>query len=262
MIDAEAIARTLDHGQTHVQAVPQTPPERALTADQGYAVQERLVARRLARGERPVGLKLGLTSRAKMEQVGVREVIVGRLTDAMRMEEGGTIALDELIHPRIEPEIAFLLSRPLPPDPTRACVEALACVEAVAPALEIIDSRYRAFRFDLGDVIADNSSSAGFILGHWHPAQTDITNLGILLSVGGTLRETGSSAAILGHPARALVAAARIAAARGIATAAGDVVMAGAATAAVPLADGAWVTAEFSRLGRVQTDARRGAGAS
>jgi 2-oxo-3-hexenedioate decarboxylase len=260
MNDVEAIARTLDHAQTEVQAVPQTPPERALTAGQGYAVQERLVARRLARGERVVGLKLGLTSRAKMEQVGVREVIVGRLTDAMRMEEGGTIALERLIHPRIEPEIAFLLSRPLPPDPSLP--EALACVEALAPALEVIDSRYQAFRFDLGDVIADNSSSAGFILGHWHSAQTDIANLGILLSVGGRLRETGSSAAILGHPARALVAAARIAAARGIATAAGDIVLAGAATAAVPLADGAWVTAEFSRLGRVQTDARRGAGAS
>ncbi|MBC7133722.1 MAG: fumarylacetoacetate hydrolase family protein [Roseovarius sp.] len=258
MIDIAAIAETLDHAQVHARAVPQSPPERALSADQGYAVQERLVARRLARGERAVGIKLGLTSHAKMEQVGVREVIVGRLTDAMRMEEGGTIALERLIHPRIEPEIAFLLSRPLPREPGLS--EALACVEALAPALEIIDSRYENFRFDLGDVIADNSSSAGFILGQWHPADTDIADLGIRLSVGGALRESGSSAAILGHPARALVAAARIAAKRGIATGAGDIVMAGAATAAVPLADGAWVTAGFGHLGRVQTGARRASG--
>ena len=257
MTDPDTLARHLDEAACHARPVPQSPPGQSLTPEAAYDVQQRLVARRLARGETAVGIKLGLTSRAKMEQVGVREVIVGRLTDAMQMEEGGTIALDRLIHPRIEPEIAFLLARPLPPDPTLP--QAMACLDGLAAAVEIIDSRYQGFRFDLGDVIADNASSAGFILGPWHPPATDVANLGIVLSVSGQLRETGSSAAILGHPLRALVAAARIAAARGIATQPGEIVLAGAATAAIPLAPGDAFLAEFSRLGRIRTTARRAA---
>lgn len=101
-------------------------------------------------------------------------------------------------------------------------------------------------------MIADNASSAGFVLGHWHPPDTDIGNVPIVLSLSGVSRETGTSAAILGHPLNALVAAGRIAAARGIATAAGDVVLAGAATAAIPLSQGAWVGAEFGPLGRIE----------
>ncbi|MHC0055638.1 2-keto-4-pentenoate hydratase [Actibacterium sp. D379-3] len=250
MTDADARAETLDLAALKARPVLQLPPEQSLPVEVAYAIQARLVARRLARGERLVGLKLGLTSEAKMKQVGVTEVILGRLTDAMQHDQGSTIDLGALIHPRVEPEIAFLLRCPLPPDLTPE--QALDCVEAVAPALEIIDSRYEGFRFDLGDVIADNASSAGFVLGHWHPPDTDIGNVPIVLSLSGAPCETGTSAAILGHPLNALVAAGRIAAARGIATAAGDVVLAGAATAAIPLSPGARVGAEFGPLGRIE----------
>lgn len=109
MTDADARAETLDLAALKARPVLQRPPEQSLSVEAAYAVQARLVARRLARGERLVGLKLGLTSEAKMKQVGVTEVILGRLTDAMQHDQGSTIDLGALIHPRVEPEIAFLL---------------------------------------------------------------------------------------------------------------------------------------------------------
>lgn len=243
------LAETLDRAACEARAVPQSPPGKSLSLDDAYRVQARVVARRLERGERPVGLKVGLTSEAKMRQVGVREVILGRLTDAMQISDGGFVDLGRMIHPRVEPEVAFLLSRPLPPTSDPASV--LACVAGVAAALEIIDSRYQGFRFDLGDVVADNASSAGFVLGPWHPVGTDVGDIPIELALAGETGETGSSAEILGHPLRALAEAGRIAAVQGIPMAAGDVVLSGAATAAIPLRDGAQVNARFGALGHL-----------
>lgn len=249
MTDLTALADTLDRAACESRVVPQLAREKRISLDEAYRVQAGVVARRLARGERLVGLKIGLTSEAKMRQVGVREVILGRLTDAMRIEDGSFIDLGRMIHPRVEPEIAFLLRRPLPPTSDPEGIGE--CVAGVAAALEIIDSRYQGFIFDLGDVVADNASSAGFVLGRWHPAETEIGDVPIALGLSDKAGEAGTSAAILGHPLRALAAAGRIAAAHGIATAAGDVVLAGAATAAIPLSDGAHVTARFGDLGRL-----------
>ncbi|MFP1644744.1 2-keto-4-pentenoate hydratase [Pontitalea aquivivens] len=249
MSQISAIAERLDRAITTATATHQQPEAAAFDAETGYAIQAMGIARRAARGERVIGVKMGLTSRAKMEQVGVNEVTWGRLTDAMRREEGGALTRAEFIHPRAEPEIAFILKRPLSGEMSLA--EAAAAVEALAPAIEIIDSRYENFRFSLGDVVADNSSSAAFFIGPWAHPETDIANLGIVLSVDGQPREIGSSAAILGHPYRALVAAARMTARAGLTLKAGDIVLAGAATAAVPLAPGMAVMAEVQGLGRV-----------
>jgi 2-oxo-3-hexenedioate decarboxylase len=244
------LARIVDEAARDATAIAQlteTRPE--LTVEEGYAIQALSIARRRARGERRAGVKLGLTSRAKMQQVGVNEVVWGRLTDAMRAEEGGEISRARHVHPRAEPEIAFVLRRPLEGRVTAA--EALAAVEAVAPAIEIIDSRYRNFRFALPDVVADNSSSAAFLLGGWHRADSDVANLGIVVEVNGQAVQIGSSAAILGHPLRALVAAARLVAQAGERLEPGDIVLAGAATAAHPLTPGEYVRAEFEQLGSV-----------
>ncbi|MFI5806394.1 2-keto-4-pentenoate hydratase [Streptomyces sp. NPDC051561] len=211
-----------------------------------YAVQTSLVARRMARGERLTGFKLGFTSAAKMRQMGVHDLIHGRITDRMRIAAGSAYDAGALIHPRVEPEVAFLLGGPLLPgdgDP-------LAAVAAVAPALEVIDSRYDGFTFSLAEVIADNTSAAGYCLGSWR-SPVELGNLGVLLEVDGRLVEAGSTAAILGHPLRALAAAARLAAATGVVLDAGTVVLAGAATAAVPLADGVHVRATVAGLGTV-----------
>lgn len=214
----------LDAAQRDVTAIAQLDLAPDLAA--AYRLQHELIGHRLARGERLVGCKLGFTSKAKMAQMGVSEIIVGQLTDAMHVPDGTDVDLARFIHPRIEPEVAFRLGRDVDGDIAD-------CVEAVAPALEIIDSRYRDFRFSLPDVIADNTSAAAFVVGGWQPV-TDVADLDVRLVVDGTDVETGSTAAILGHPMRALEELVDLAAKYGIALRAGDVILAGAATAAVP----------------------------
>jgi 2-oxo-3-hexenedioate decarboxylase len=214
----------LDAAQRDVTAIAQLDLGPDLAA--AYRIQHELVGHRIARGERLVGCKLGFTSKAKMAQMGVSEIIVGQLTDAMQVPDGADVDLARFIHPRIEPEVAFRLGRDVDGDIAD-------CVDLVAPALEIIDSRYRDFRFSLPDVIADNTSASAFVVGDWQPVP-DVADLAVRLVVDGTGAENGSTAAILGHPLRALTELVDLAARYGIALRAGDVILAGAATAAVP----------------------------
>ena len=155
MVDIARFAQILDDAQTGPAECRQLSEIEPYTLEDAYAVQKALIARRLERGERRVGMKMGFTSRAKMVQMGINDMIWGRLTDRMVVEEGGTISLGHYVHPRVEPEIAFLLRRKLEGKVTAA--EALEAVDAVAPAMEIIDSRYKDFKFSLEDVVADNA---------------------------------------------------------------------------------------------------------
>ena len=244
------LAATVDEAARTATAIPQlteTVPD--LSVEDAYAVQLLSLQRRWARGEKRVGYKMGLTSRAKMLQVGVNEVLWGRLTDAMRQIEGGILSKSKFVHPRVEPEIAYIIGKPLSGDVSAA--EALQAVEAVAPALEIIDSRYRNFKFALPDVVADNSSSSAFYVGAWAKKDTDVSNVGISLDVNGRPVQIGSSAAILGNPIRSLVYAARLVGRAGERLEPGDIVLAGGATAAHPLAVGEHIRTSFSRLGIV-----------
>lgn len=208
----------------------------ALTRQDAAHVQTRLIERRLLRGHCRVGLKMGLTSRVKMQQVGVNEAIWGILTSDMAMAEGAQVRRDQFVHPRVEPEIAFLLKRDLHGD--ESMTEIALAVEAAMPAMEIIDSRFIDFRFGPIDVVADNTSAAGFVVGEPFASGTDLSNMGIMLKVDGRIAQTGSSAAILGHPLRSLAAAARLSAAAGVPAKAGEIILAGAATAAVPCSQG------------------------
>ncbi|MGE4372085.1 MAG: 2-keto-4-pentenoate hydratase [Xanthobacter sp.] len=241
-------AQVVDEAARTATAIPQFTENGPLGVEEAYAIQALSLERRLARGEKLVGIKMGLTSRAKMVQVGVDEVIWGRLTDAMRLEEGGSLSHKRYVHPRIEPEIAFLMKRDLSGAVSPA--EALSAVEAIAPAMEVIDSRYRNFKFALPDVIADNSSSSGFVIGNWSQPDQDFSNLGMVMEVNGQPVQIGSSAAILGHPIRSLVAASRAATAIG-GLKAGWIVLAGGATAAHPLSVGETVRTVVQNLGSV-----------
>jgi 2-oxo-3-hexenedioate decarboxylase len=198
-------------------------------------------------------VKMGFTSRAKMLQMGLSDLIWGRLTSGMRLEDGGVLHLPRYIHPRIEPEVAFLLGSRLtgPVSPAEAAL----AVVAVAPAMEIIDSRYEHFKFSLPDVIADNSSSSGFVIGAWRSPQLDLSNLGMVLEVDGQPVQVGSTAAILGHPLRSLAAASRLAAEHGLVLEPGFVVLAGGATAAVTLEPDRHVRLVAEQLGQVQITA-------
>ncbi|MEU5397956.1 fumarylacetoacetate hydrolase family protein [Streptomyces sp. NPDC005963] len=242
-----ALAESLDRAALNARPLPGGVTGLEDTTE-AYAVQDALIVRRLARGERLTGVKLGFTSLAKMRQMGVADLIHGRLTDRMEIPDGGQYDLSGLIHPRVEPEVAFLLGDTLRPgaDPTAA-------VAAVAPALEVIDSRYDGFRFSLPEVIADNTSAAAYVVGPWSALRSpggpsDLGNLGVLLELDGRPAETGSTAAILGHPLRALAAAVRLCGP----LEPGTVILAGAATAAVPLPPGTHVRATVTGLGAVQ----------
>lgn len=250
MSGLEQLARTVDEAARHGTPIPQlTDEHKALSVDDAYAIQALSVARRLARGERRIGIKMGLTSRAKMQQVGVDEVIWGRLTNTMQLEEGGACSRALYVHPRAEPEIAFLMKKPLSGPVT--ALDAMNAVEAIAPAIEIIDSRYKDFKFTLPDVVADNCSSSGVVIGNWFNAHTAIDNLGIILEADGRPVQIGSTAAILGHPIRSLVQAARLVARWGETLSPGDIVLAGAATAAHPMQPGMTVRACVQNLGTV-----------
>ena len=250
MSQTDALAARLDEAVRGAEAIPQLTAATPLSLEQAYAIQAASVRLREARGDRRVGVKRGFTSKAKAAQMGVDDVIVGVLTAAMSVDDGGALDVRRLIHPRIEPEVAYRLARDVDPhDPED---DPLTAVDAVAPALEIIDSRYRDFKFSLEDVVADNTSAAAFVIGEWQdPATVDIADAAVTLTVDGETVETGSTRDILGNPAEALSAVKRMAAAHGLSLRAGDVVLAGAATAATPLLPGVQVAAVVEGLGGV-----------
>lgn len=243
------LAAALDDAALHARPIDQLSHTVAFSVDEAYAVQAASIERRYARGERLIGLKMGFTSKAKMEQMGVHDMIWGRLTDTMLLENGGVWPFSRCIHPRAEPEICFLVSKKI--DRALPAAELRGYIGAVAPAIEIIDSRYRNFKFSLEDVIADNCSSAGFVVGAWQSPETPLDDLGILLEIDGATVQTGSSSAILGDPWASVEAAARLAAQYGQEIPAGAYLMAGAATEAVYLAKGQQVRAIVQTLGEV-----------
>ena len=246
----EELAERVDRAAVEASAIAQLTDEFAdLSLADSYTIQALSIARRIARGERRIGVKMGLTSRAKMIQVGVDEVIWGRLTSNMLLEDGASLSISKFVHPRIEPEIVFLLKKRLAGKVT--AVEAMAAVEAVAPAMEVIDSRYINFKFALPDVVADNSSSSGLVIGAWRSPRIDLSNLGMVMSVNGRPAQIGSSAVILGNPVRSLVAAAQLVAQSGEALEPGYIVMAGGATAAHALKVGEVVSLEVQNLGSI-----------
>ena len=229
-----AIAERLDQAAIAATAVDQLVEE--IDVATAYKVQRLSMARRINRGERRLGIKMGVTSRAKMAQVGVTEMIWGMLTSDMLIADRGKLDMSRFIHPRAEPEIAFLIGKPLSGPVTS--LEAFAAIDGIAAAIEVIDSRFRNFKFRITDVIADNSSSSAFVVGPWNAPDTDVGNLGMALDFDGRPVGIGSTAAILGHPLRSLVEAAAILGRYGEGLKPGDILLSGSATAAEPLRPG------------------------
>lgn len=221
-----------------------------LTLGAAYRVQHALIERRMLRNDPVVGLKLGFTSQAKMQQMGVHAPILGTLTASMQVHDGGTVELNRFIHPRIEPEIAFRLSRDVAPDAALSTL--LSSIDAVAPALEIIDSRFEGFSFTLSSVVADNTSAAAFAVGPWRRFELDtpVQNLAVQMFVADQTAAIGSTAAILGDPMRIFPLLLQTVREHGFALPAGSIILAGAATAAVPLTPGL-TEARVAGLGRV-----------
>lgn len=223
-----------------------------LDLDAAYRIQDELLSQRITRGENIVGVKLGLTSRAKQEQMGVSAPLTAWLTDAMTVSNGSTIASNLLIHPRIEPEITFVLGRRLE-GPGVTAAAALAAVDQVYASIEVIDSRFVDFRFTLCDVIADNASAARYVTGAigTDPSGLDLRMEACLVEINGAAVGSGIGAAVQGHPAEALAIAANSLAKRGHAIEPGWIVMTGGMTDAFAAPPGSTVTAHFTHLGSV-----------
>jgi 2-oxo-3-hexenedioate decarboxylase len=250
-------AERVDSAALNAIAIEQISASEPFSVEEAYEIQRASIERRRQRGERTIGLKLGFTSRAKMVQMGVDSLIWGWLTDAMLEEDGAPVDLGRFIHPRVEPEVCFLTKRDITGPLT--ALETLSYLEAVAPAMEIIDSRYRNFRFSLEDVIADNCSSSGFVVGAWSTRFDELRNAGVLMRFDGREVQIGSTGAILGNPLRSVVQASRLASEAQIVLPAGTLVMAGAATAAQALTAGLDVQCSVSGLGRVELTTGRNA---
>ncbi len=219
---------------------------------EGYAVQDETLRRRVARGETLTGVKLGLTSRAKQERMKVDMPLVAWLTDAMVLPVGVPVSNSRFIHPRVEPEIVFVMGRDLS-GPGVSAATALAAVEWVGGGVEVIDSRYRDFRFRAFDVLADNASSAGYVTGpvFVRPDELDLSLESVAVEVDGRIVDSATGAAILGHPAEALALAANVLAQRGLSIKAGQVILTGGVTDAYFAKSGAKVAFHFAHLGTI-----------
>lgn len=242
-------AEELDAAACKALEIPQLTARHRFNVDDAYRIQQATVQRRVGRGEQIIGVKMGFTSRAKMAQMSVSDQILGQLTSGMRVNNGASISFDTFIHPRCEPEVGFLLRKDLGANAT--VEEAFDALGGVAPAIDIIDSRYKQFQFSLSDVIADNASSAAFILGEWVAPPHDIAALVAEMAIDGEVRQRGSTGDILGNPLLALVSAARLASAQGFPLKEGSIVLAGAVTSSEPFTPGMRVQASIANLGEV-----------
>ena len=220
--------------------------------DDAYAVQDEILRRKLARGARVVGFKAGLTSHAKMKQMGVDTPVFGFLVDEFVVPEGSEIKTSELIHPKVEPEICFVTRSELR-GPGCHIGAVLAACDFVLPGIEVIDSRYRDFKFDLKSVVADNTSASRFVVGgRIAPARDiDLRTLGIVLEKNGEPVAFGTGAAVLGHPAAAVAMLVNHLGRRGQVLPAGSLVLSGGITEAVAVRAGDHVTLRMQHLGSV-----------
>lgn len=258
-VHVEAVARSATRlllaETARLDRPPLTDDWPELDLEIAYEIQAETLRRRVDRGETVVGIKLGLTSRAKQRQMGVESPLTAWLTDAMVLPFGQPIPREGLIHPRAEPEIVFVMgSRLAGPGVTAA--SALAAVEHVYAGIEIIDSRFTDFRFQLPDVVADNASSALFVKGEQgvSPAALDLSLEACNLEVDGEIVATATGGAVQGHPAQALASAANALAVRGVAIEAGWIVLTGGMTDAVLAPAGSTIRARFGHLGSITID--------
>lgn len=218
---------------------PLTSRHPDITIADAYAVQQCMMARRLAAGERVIGKKIGVTSKAVMNMLGVYQPDFGWLTDGMVYNEGEAIPADTLIQPKAEGEIAFMLKKTLK-GPGITAADVLAATDGVMACFEIVDSRIQDWKIKIQDTVADNASCGVFVLGDRlvDPRDVDLATCGMVLEKNGEIVATGAGAAALGHPANAVAWLANTLGAHGIALEAGEVVLSGSLGIMVPVVAG------------------------
>ncbi len=223
-----------------------------LTVDNAYRIQMAGIKMKLDRGNKVIGKKIGLTSLAMQKLLGVSEPDYGHLLDSMLLLEGEPCRRDELIYPRVEAELAFILKDTLK-GPGITIADVFRATEGIMPAFEIVDSRVRDWKIKLEDTIADNASSARLVLGsRMVPIkELDLRLIGMVLEKNGEVVNSGAGAAVLGHPAAAVAWLANKLATFDIALEANEIILSGAITAALDANAGDVFTASFHSLGSI-----------
>jgi 2-keto-4-pentenoate hydratase len=241
-----------DAARTRIAIPPLTETDPDLTVDDAYAIQLHNIDRAVADGHRILGHKVGLTSRAMQEMLGVSEPDFGVLLDDMVLDDDTEVRLNDLVHARVEAEIGLRLAVDLA-GPGVTTERALAALDVAMPALEIIDSRIADWRIGLVDTIADNGSSARAVFGATSApvADLDLRLVGAVLERNGELVEHGVGAAALGHPAACVAWLANKLAEFGQTLRAGQLVLPGAVHRAIDVMPGDVVQAELAGLGTV-----------
>lgn len=251
--DIEKLAEHLENAELQAYEVTKiTDDFPHMTMTDASDVQFEIRRRKEARGHKIVGMKMGLTSWAKMKQMGVDKPCYGFLADYFSLPDGAEIKLDELIHPKVEAELAFVTNKEL--KGTGITIEqVLDATELVVPAVEIIDSRYQDFKFDLISVQADNSSSTRFVVGSHaaKPHDFDWSTIGVVMQKNGTIVGLGAGAAVLDHPAASVAMLAEMLAERGESIPAGSFIMTGGVTAAVLVEKGDSIVVRYQGLDTV-----------
>lgn len=221
-----------------------------LTIKEAYLIQEELINQKLEMGHKLLGPKMGLTSEAKLKQMNVDNPIYGYVFE--HMVEENEVNVDDYIHPKIEPEIAFILGENLE-GPGVTTFDVLKATKFVIPAIEIIDSRYEDFNFTLPDVIADNTSASGVIFGnkHFDHTRIDLDVIGVNLIINGEVKDSSTSAAVLGNPVKSVAHLANMLSAEGKKIKAGVPILTGGITAAHLINKGDQVTVKYSDVGEV-----------
>lgn len=218
-----------------------------------YAIQSINIARKRDAGAKVIGHKIGLTSLAMQEMMGVNRPDFGYLLDSMVLDATSAVPLSPYIRPRVEPEIAYVLDRELPMTGCTAD-DVESATAHVIPCLELIDSRIVDWNIGLIDTIADNASSAAIILGNMSIAPEKITSTGSRAEVriGKKVMATGSTSDVLGHPANAVAWLANALGEFGVRLEAGHIILSGSCTRAIDVAAGDTITAEFDNLGAIE----------
>ncbi|BEP14876.1 fumarylacetoacetate hydrolase family protein [Acidothermaceae bacterium B102] len=243
LLAAYATGKTLD---------PLTTTYPSISVDDSYAIQQRQTESRLRAGARVVGFKIGLTSLAMQQQLGVDQPDYGHLFADMVYAADSPIATSGFLQPRAEPEIALVLGKALR-GPGLSVADIASATAYVLPAIEIIDSRITDWKIKLEDTIADNASSGGIVMGSTPIALQglDLSMLGCVLRRNGRMVQNGAGAAVMGSPLTAATWLANTLTARGVELGVGHIILTGSITAAVPVQAGDTITATIDQLGSV-----------
>ncbi|MEK8048722.1 fumarylacetoacetate hydrolase family protein [Ideonella sp. DXS22W] len=221
-----------------------------ITVADGYAIQSRMVARRVQAGERIVGKKIGVTSKPVQDMLGVYEPDFGQLTSGMVCLESDGVDLNGLIQPKAEAELAFVLERDLI-GPGITATDVIRATAYVSPCFEIVDSRIRDWKIKIQDTVADNASCGVFLQGQakGDPRKLDLQLAGMSLQRNGALHSTSVGAAVQGSPINAVVWLANTLGKLGLPFRAGEVILSGSQSPLLPVTDGDDLVCTIGGLG-------------